>query len=155
MVSVRRLDSPAWRARKRAAKILFAHLKLDTPRNAFTTIAPATAALLVGWLFPADGAGKTMVGIVVWIVLQSILYFWILRTLPEEPPTVVGFSPLHTPEGRRIFREEQQRRIDQLTSQLARQPENRAEIEKELAKLKSGGLGFNPRDRRRYDANSL
>ncbi|MCA1399359.1 hypothetical protein [Bradyrhizobium sp. BRP56] len=56
------------------------------------------------------------------------------------------FSRLYTPEGQKAFREERQRKIDELTSMLARQlpPDKRTEIEVELAKVRATGLGYIP-----------
>lgn len=55
-------------------------------------------------------------------------------------------SPLYTPEGQKAFREERQRKIDELSSMLAQQvsAEKRAEIQAELAKVKASGVGFTP-----------
>lgn len=55
-----------------------------------------------------------------------------------------GLSPLYTPEGQKAFREERQRKIDELSSTLAQQlsPDHRAKIEAELAEVKA--IGYVP-----------
>jgi hypothetical protein len=111
-----RFDSAIWRRRKAAAKAMLAHLRVDTPRNAFATIGSAAIGLIIAVLFPADGLGKIIAGVLGWMVVQSIMLFWIYRTLPEEPKPVIGFSPFYDPEYRKKFRAEQraiQQQIDQ------------------------------------------
>jgi hypothetical protein len=81
----------------------------------------------------------------------------------EGKVLVVHLSPLYTPEGRKKFRAERQRQIEQLSSQFARLnaeiakldittahgkekltqlSKTKTEIERELIRLKSSGLGF-------------
>ena len=86
-----------------------------------TTIASAATGLLIAVLFPADGLGKIIAGVLGWVVVQTIMLFWIYRTLPEEPKPTFGLSPLYTAEGRKQFRSEQraiQEQIDQHQAHL-------------------------------------
>jgi hypothetical protein len=146
---MKRFDTAAWRRHKAAAWALLTQLRISTPPDAFATVAPWAIGIVIALVYPGDGLGKVVAGSAGWAVVQVIRYFWILRTLPEEPKPVIGWSPLYTPEGQEKFHEERQRKIDQLSSMLAQQPEKRAEIERELAKVKATGLGFTPRSSQR------
>jgi hypothetical protein len=117
---------------RKAAATWLAHQRLDTPRNFFATVVPWATGLLIAWLLPADGLAKAVAGGIAWGVVQSILFFWIFRTLPEEAKPVFGFSPLYTSAGRAQFRAEQaaiRQQIDQLSSRSARLATDMAKLD--------------------------
>jgi hypothetical protein len=165
---------PAPRRHGAALLALLAIYRVDTPQKAFARLAPPVlAVILLAAFFPtefADHWGKAAVGVIAWLIVVPIVYVLTLRTLQENSGRLnVGLSPFYTAEGRRQFRAEQaaiRQQISQLSlqssrldadmakidlttaqgqEQLRQLSQTKAEIDRELARLKPllrGGLGF-------------
>jgi hypothetical protein len=107
-----------------ALRALLATYRIDTPRSAFASIAPhLITAIIVAWGYPAEFWGKFLAGAIASLIVLPILYVWTFLTLEPSPPLKVGFSSLHTRDGRRQLRAEQRAKdneIAQLSSESRR-----------------------------------
>ncbi|WP_029586664.1 hypothetical protein [Bradyrhizobium sp. URHD0069] len=98
-----------------ALRSLLATYRIDTPRNAFASIAPhLITAIIVAWGFPAEFWGKFLAGAIASLIVLPILYVWTFLTLEPNPPLKVGFSSLYTAVGRRQLRAEQRAKDDEI-----------------------------------------
>ncbi|QOZ25918.1 hypothetical protein [Bradyrhizobium sp. CCBAU 51753] len=110
----------------RTFRTLLTTYRLDTLQKAFARLAPAAVTVVMfAVLFPtefADHWGKVASAAIAWLIVAPIIYVWAFRTLPQEPRSGYGLSPLYTVAGRQQFRAEQtsiKRQSMQLLSQSA------------------------------------